>query len=61
VTEPKTEELTPVQKAWNKYKDTFDFMGPDDLMLFTISEQADGQGAIQRIHQCFHLKTLCAL
>jgi hypothetical protein len=53
--------LSPVQKAWNKYKDTFDFMGPDDLMLFTISEQADGQGAIQRIHQCFHLKTLCAL
>jgi hypothetical protein len=30
-------------------------------MLFLITEQADRQGGIQRIHQIFDLRTLCAL
>jgi hypothetical protein len=30
-------------------------------MLFLIIEQADKQGGIQRIHQIFDLRTLCAL
>jgi hypothetical protein len=39
VKEPKTIELTPVQKAWAKYKETSDFTDPDDLMLVPITEQ----------------------
>jgi hypothetical protein len=36
---PNTIELTPVQKAWAKYKETSDFTDPDDLMLVPITEQ----------------------
>jgi hypothetical protein len=37
----------------------FDFTDPCDLMLSTITEQADGE--IQRVHQMFDLKTFHAL
>jgi hypothetical protein len=58
VKEPKPEELTPVQKAWNKYKDTSDFMDPDDLMLLPIIKQANKQGENQRVHLHSDLKTV---
>jgi hypothetical protein len=52
VKEPKTEELTPVQKAWNKYKDTSDFTDSDDLMLILITEQAKGWGELRVFIRC---------
>jgi hypothetical protein len=44
VKEPKAEELTPVQKSWNKYKDTFNFTDPDGLMLFPVTDKLTDRG-----------------